>query len=154
MNRHALIPAFSLASAISALAAVPSDCWSFRKHGHIPEAQACFEGLTHSSDASYRAEGFWGLEQWEHANEQFRLAAQPTTSTPAALPPAATAVQRSRLGPEARSRVHIRSMAPCLIGSSMNRHESAEITTTTATWTAARARSGLELAGVVSTITG
>jgi hypothetical protein len=69
MNRPALILAVLLASGISAVAAVvPSDCWSLRKHGHIPEAQACFEGLTHNSDASFRAEGFWGLEEWEQAN--------------------------------------------------------------------------------------
>ena len=29
-----------------------------------------------------RAEGFWGLEQWEQANEQFRLATQPANSKP------------------------------------------------------------------------
>ena len=63
-----------------ASAAVPADCWSQRKHGHRIEAQACFDGLTHSSDAYTRAEGFWGLEQWEQANEQFRLATQPANS--------------------------------------------------------------------------
>lgn len=80
MNRPALILAILLASGISAVAAVPSDCWSYRKHGQIPEAQACFQSLRHSSDPSFRAEGFWGLEEWEQANEQFRLAAQPATS--------------------------------------------------------------------------
>jgi hypothetical protein len=59
-----------------ASAAVPADCWSPRKHGHRQEAQACFEGLTRSSDAYFRAEGFWGLEEWEQANQQFRLATQ------------------------------------------------------------------------------
>jgi tetratricopeptide (TPR) repeat protein len=63
-----------------ASAAVPADCWSQRKHGHRTEAQACFDGLTHSSDAYPRAEGFWGLEEWEQANEQFRLATQPANS--------------------------------------------------------------------------
>jgi tetratricopeptide (TPR) repeat protein len=63
-----------------ASAAVPADCWSQRKHGHGGEAQACFDGLTHSGDAYIRAEGFWGLEEWEQANEQFRLATQPATS--------------------------------------------------------------------------
>ena len=29
-----------------------------------------------------RAEGYWGLEQWEEANEQFRLATQPANSKP------------------------------------------------------------------------
>jgi tetratricopeptide (TPR) repeat protein len=62
---------------VVASAAVPGDCWSLRKHGHRAEAQACFDGLTHSGDAYTRAEGFWGLEEWEQANEQFRLATQP-----------------------------------------------------------------------------
>ena len=60
-----------------ASAAVPADCWSLRKHGHRPEAQACFDGLTRSGDAYARAEGLWGLEEWGQANEQFRLATQP-----------------------------------------------------------------------------
>ena len=58
----------------------PPDCWTLRKHGHGAEAQACFERLTRSSDAYDRAEGFWGLEQWDQANEQFRLATQPANS--------------------------------------------------------------------------
>ena len=33
-----------------------------------------FDALTRSADAYDRAEGFWGLEQWDQANEQFRLA--------------------------------------------------------------------------------
>ena len=69
------------AAAASARAAAPADCWAQRKHGHRAEAQACFEGLTRSSDAYARAEGFWGLEQWEQANEQFRLATQPKTAS-------------------------------------------------------------------------
>jgi len=63
-----------------ASAAVPADCWSLRKHGHRQETRACFDGLTHSGDAYTRAEGFWGLEEWEQANEQFRLATQPANS--------------------------------------------------------------------------
>ncbi len=68
------------ACAASARAVEPSDCWSLRKHGHKAEAQSCFESLTRSADAYRRAEGFWGLEQWERANEQFRLATQPANS--------------------------------------------------------------------------
>jgi Flp pilus assembly protein TadD len=62
-------------------AASPADCWSLRKHGHRVEAQACFERLTRSTDAYARAEGFWGLEDWQRANEQFRLATQPESSS-------------------------------------------------------------------------
>ncbi len=84
MNRLAPILSILLGFAISGRAAVPpvvpKDCWSLRKHGHLVEAQSCFEGLTRSGDAFFRAEGFWGLEQWEQANEQFRLATQPAGS--------------------------------------------------------------------------
>ena len=60
----------------TALAAVPGDCWSLRKHGREAEAIACFDQLTRSGDEAIRAEGFWGLEEWDKANEQFRLATQ------------------------------------------------------------------------------
>jgi tetratricopeptide (TPR) repeat protein len=73
------IPALLLACAVSARATAPSDCWKLRKDGHRTEAQACFDQLTRSADAYFRAEGFWGLEEWEQANEQFRLAAQPAS---------------------------------------------------------------------------
>ena len=31
--------------------------------------------MSRSTDAYDRAEGFWGLEDWDQANAQFRLAA-------------------------------------------------------------------------------
>jgi tetratricopeptide (TPR) repeat protein len=80
--RPALIIALLLSGAAMARAAAPADCWAERKHGHQAEAQTCFESLTRSGDAYARAEGFWGLEQWEQANEQFRLATQPENSKP------------------------------------------------------------------------
>jgi cellulose synthase operon protein C len=80
MKLRAVVPAFLLASAVSVRGAVPADCWMQRKHGRHTEAAACFDTLTRSGDAYYRAEGFWGLEEWEQANEQFRLAAQPANS--------------------------------------------------------------------------
>jgi cellulose synthase operon protein C len=78
----ALSAALLVACATVAKAAAPADCWSLRKHGHQSEAHACFEGLTRSGDAYARAEGYWGLKQWEQANEQFRLATQPASSKP------------------------------------------------------------------------
>lgn len=82
MKRIGAICALLLICAVSAYAAAPADCWKLRKDGHASEAQTCFEQMTHSSDAYFRAEGFWGLQDWERANEQFRLATQPPESKP------------------------------------------------------------------------
>jgi cellulose synthase operon protein C len=82
MMRSAVFPALFLACAASVHSAVPNDCWTQRKHGHYPEATACFDALTRSGDPYYRAEGFWGLEEWQQANEQFRLATQSANSKP------------------------------------------------------------------------
>jgi cellulose synthase operon protein C len=75
-----LIAAVLLTFVEASRAAVPTDCWSLRKHGHEAEARACFDGLTRSGDAYFRAEGFWGLEEWQQANGQFRLATQSASS--------------------------------------------------------------------------
>ena len=72
--RRSSILALLLGAAACAHAAAPQDCWALRKHGHPREEQACFEALARSNDAYTRAEGLWGLEQWEQANEQFRIA--------------------------------------------------------------------------------
>jgi len=80
MRLLALISVLGLACAFSVRATVPADCWTLRKHGHNAEATACFDTLTRSADAYFRAEGFWGLQEWEEANEQFRLATQPAKS--------------------------------------------------------------------------
>jgi cellulose synthase operon protein C len=80
MRRAALIAGSLLTCAMSIRAASPANCWQLRKHGHNAEAQACFEGLTQSSDVYFRAEGFWGLKDWQQSNEQFRLATQPANS--------------------------------------------------------------------------
>jgi tetratricopeptide (TPR) repeat protein len=60
--------------------AAPADCWALVKHGNNAQAQNCFAALTRSTDAYECAEGFWGLEQWEQANAQFRLATAPENS--------------------------------------------------------------------------
>jgi cellulose synthase operon protein C len=80
MRRISLLSALLLMGQLMASATVPSDCWMQRKHGHDAEAVACFTALTRGSDPYFRAEGFWGLEQWSRANDQFRLATQPADS--------------------------------------------------------------------------
>ncbi len=63
-------------------AATPDSCQTLRKHGQKAEALACFESLVRTSSAYYRAEGYWGMEQYDQANEQFRIATAPPDSDP------------------------------------------------------------------------
>jgi Tfp pilus assembly protein PilF len=56
-------------------APTPESCRELRKHGKTTEAASCFVTLSRSADPYARAEGYWGLEQWDQANEAFRLAA-------------------------------------------------------------------------------
>lgn len=77
MKRASAIAVLLLISTSFACAATPAQCWKLRKDGHNAQAQSCFEQLTQSTEAYDRAEGFWGLEDWNRANEQFRLATQP-----------------------------------------------------------------------------
>jgi cellulose synthase operon protein C len=56
------------------LAATPDECAALRKHGRNPEAHACYEALTQQRDPYLRAEGYWGLEMYQQANDQFRAA--------------------------------------------------------------------------------
>ena len=80
--KRAVVCGLLFAAAGFAWPAAPADCWAARKHGRSAEAQACFESLARSSDAYARAEGEWGLEKWEQANEMFRAATQAENSKP------------------------------------------------------------------------
>jgi cellulose synthase operon protein C len=72
---RAFVCVVCLAGAASiAYGATPDDCHALSKHGRRPEAQKCYESLTTAGDPSVRAEGYWGLEQYEEANNQFRAA--------------------------------------------------------------------------------
>ncbi len=65
----------ALLVAVSAVwPATPDDCHLLRKHGQRSEAQACYKSLTLTGDPYLRAEGYWGLENYEQANNEFRLA--------------------------------------------------------------------------------
>jgi cellulose synthase operon protein C len=68
--------------ACACAAATPDSCRTLRKHGQQAEAHACFESLASSGSAYYKAEGYWGLEQYDQANEQFRIATAPANSDP------------------------------------------------------------------------
>src|ERR1700681_3566266 len=60
-------------------AATVKDCAALHHHGKLTEAKTCYTSLLDTSDSSIRAEGLWGLERYQDANDQFKLAvaAQP-----------------------------------------------------------------------------
>lgn len=59
------------------------DCRALQHHGKLKEADACFATLTRAADPFSRAEGFFGLRQYDDANNEFREAdAQHPNSAP------------------------------------------------------------------------
>jgi len=74
----ACLACFGFASLVHA--ATPDDCHTLTKHGSREEARKCYESLTVSRDPFVRAEGFWGLEQYQEANNQFRIAVDQSPS--------------------------------------------------------------------------
>ena len=74
MFRSCVLCLMGLLGANLSWAATPDDCHALRKHGHRAEAQKCYESLTAARDAYLRAEGYWGTEMYQEANNQFRLA--------------------------------------------------------------------------------
>jgi len=66
--------AVSIAAANPCRGATPEDCRALGKHGRRAEAQKCYESLSAARDPYLRAEGYWGMEKYEEANNQFRVA--------------------------------------------------------------------------------
>ncbi len=48
------------------------ECRALRHHGQLAQAQACYGRLAASPNPYLRAEGLWGVENYQAANEQFR----------------------------------------------------------------------------------
>ena len=51
----------------------PARCATLRHHGD-PDAKACYQHLTKSTDPGVQGEGFWGLRDYKAANDAFRAA--------------------------------------------------------------------------------
>jgi tetratricopeptide (TPR) repeat protein len=60
----------------------PEACHTLRMHGQEAQAKTCYESLVRSNSGYLRAEGYWGLEEYDQANEQFRTATAPPDSDP------------------------------------------------------------------------
>src|ERR1700687_91560 len=74
MIRGCVVCLACLLAASLSRAATPDDCHALRKHGHRAEAKKSYESLTASRDPYLRAEGLWGTEMYQEANNQFRAA--------------------------------------------------------------------------------
>ncbi len=70
-----------VAPMLSAQSAVER-CQLLEHHGKKTEAEACYSGLVRGADSFTRAEGYFGLHQYDSANEEFRAAykAQPRSA--------------------------------------------------------------------------
>src|ERR1700682_5091206 len=74
MVRSCVVCLACLLGAGCSWAGTPDDSHALRKHGHRAEAQKCYESLTTARDPYLRAEGLWGTEMYQEANNQFRIA--------------------------------------------------------------------------------
>src|SRR5580698_5035521 len=48
------------------------ECRNLRRHGKLAEAQTCYTKLSTNPNPYLRAEGLWGIERYDDANNQFR----------------------------------------------------------------------------------
>ena len=60
--------------ALPGIAQTLEQCRAAQHHGKFAEARACYSRLASNADPYLRAEGQWGLEQYQQANDSFRAA--------------------------------------------------------------------------------
>src|SRR5437868_2076138 len=77
MMHRTLLLVFCAASMLTQAAfaqpAAVKECETLRHHGD-PSAKECFQKLSRSADAATRAEGLWGLKDYNGANDAFQAA--------------------------------------------------------------------------------
>jgi cellulose synthase operon protein C len=69
-----LLAMIASAGACWAASVTPESCRTLRLHGKGTQATDCFEALARSGDPYLMAEGYWGLEDYKKANEEFKIA--------------------------------------------------------------------------------
>jgi cellulose synthase operon protein C len=70
-----LLAALLLAALLLAVPLVAQsldECRGLRHHGKLADAQTCYTKLSTNSNPYLRAEGLWGIERYDDANNQFR----------------------------------------------------------------------------------
>lgn len=65
---------FFVAAPIALLAQAPPDCWKLKSRGRVADATTCFLKLSTAPDPALRAEGLWGLRNFDAAKAQFEAA--------------------------------------------------------------------------------
>ncbi len=83
MKRACLVAlAVAAAGSVVCSGASVAECRTLRHHGKASEAQGCFTALLRNPDPFIQAEGYWGLDRYFDANDQFRsaLKAQPKSA--------------------------------------------------------------------------
>lgn len=68
---------------VSGVAQTIDSCRTLEHRGRRAEAKSCFEKLASSSNPAVRAEGFWGIGQFEAASKQFAAAVARQPKNPA-----------------------------------------------------------------------
>lgn len=72
----------AFAFGISLSAAPLDDCRTLTRHGKTQAAAACYTRLTRERSAYLRAQGFWGLHDYDSANNEFRAALREQPQSP------------------------------------------------------------------------
>ena len=86
MKRLALTFAmFLVGNAAAASTSAVTECRALQHAGRLPQAKACFQGLTRLPQPFARAAGYWGLEQYDSANTEFKLAYKQNPKDPEVL---------------------------------------------------------------------
>ncbi|HUS05560.1 MAG TPA: tetratricopeptide repeat protein, partial [Bryobacteraceae bacterium] len=73
---------FLLGVALPLAAQTLQECRTHQHYGRRQEAAQCFTKLAGSTNPSLKAEGFWGVHQYENANKAFRLAVDSSPKNP------------------------------------------------------------------------
>jgi tetratricopeptide (TPR) repeat protein len=69
---------------VPVMSAAVAECEKLRRHGD-PGERACYQRLSRSNDPLTRGEGFWGLKDYNAANDAFRDAAKARPKDPVPL---------------------------------------------------------------------
>jgi cellulose synthase operon protein C len=82
-SRLVLASVVAAVLALQCFGAQVDKCRALRHRGRRAEARTCFSVLLKNDDAFDRGEGYWGLDQYEEANAQFRIAYKEGKTSPA-----------------------------------------------------------------------